>query len=264
VPCSRLRRHGRRLGLRMQRPVASFAVWLVAAIWLHDASAQPPERLAGEGLVPEKSFLPQPGRGAPRSLSTVPSCWQRPQCPLNRQPFIRLFRSTEILAFPGCAPDLRNTRAELVPESEDVQRIGSARQGRSYWDIIVQPGQVWSQSNERGWSRATFPFALVNSFENETHNGVATFRYRHGEVSRAAIPDHRADPSLRGGHCLHRTRYDTGALRAARRGQRRQGTSIYHLEKRDAIPFADWKSLSALLGRAAPALDPDIRPSSYC
>jgi len=246
----------------MQRPVASFAVWLVAAIWLHDASAQPPERLAGEGLVPEKSFLPPTGARRPQepfngtlvlaetAMSVEPASLHT-IVPVDGDP--RLFPAAH-LTFVTLA-------AELVPESEDVQRIGSARQGRSYWDIIVQPGQVWSQSNERGWSRATFPFALVNSFENETHNGVATFRYRHGEVSglRFQITAQTLPFVVDTVFTAHGTipaRFVPLAAANADRALR-----IYHLEKRDAIPFADWKSLSALLGRAAPALDPDIRPS---
>ena len=62
-------------------------------------------------------------------------------------------------------------------------RYGSNDQGRSYWDIIVQPGRVWSQPDDGGWSRAGFPFALVNSIEGETHNGLATFLYKDGRVS---------------------------------------------------------------------------------
>src|SRR5271169_4412726 len=60
-----------------------------------------------------------------------------------------------------------------------------ARAGRgwSFWDVIVQPGRVWSVPADDGWSRAAFPFALVNSIEGETHNGLATFLYRKGKVS---------------------------------------------------------------------------------
>ena len=62
-------------------------------------------------------------------------------------------------------------------------RYASNNRGRSYWDIIVQPGRVWSEPQDGGWSRAGFPFALVNSLEGETHNGLATFLYKDGRVS---------------------------------------------------------------------------------
>jgi hypothetical protein len=67
---------------------------------------------------------------------------------------------------------------DLVPVTEEVGLAGSVDRGRSYWDLIVQPGAVWSMPDDDGWSRAGFPFALVNSLEGETHNGVATFAYK--------------------------------------------------------------------------------------
>ena len=62
-------------------------------------------------------------------------------------------------------------------------RAGTGPDGRSYWDIIVQPGRVWSDPADGGWSRASFPFSLMHSIEGETHNGVATFLYKGAEVS---------------------------------------------------------------------------------
>jgi hypothetical protein len=85
--------------------------------------------------------------------------------------------------FPGVAISFFTDRGDLVPFTQDVIRYGSGKTGRSYWDIIVQPGRVWSQPDDRGWSRAGFPFALVNSIEGETHNGLATFLYKGGRVS---------------------------------------------------------------------------------
>ncbi|MDO5759102.1 MAG: hypothetical protein Q4P24_16880, partial [Rhodobacterales bacterium] len=43
---------------------------------------------------------------------------------------------------------------------------------------------VWSEpEDDDGWSRASFPFALMNRLEQDSHNGVATFAYKDGEVS---------------------------------------------------------------------------------
>jgi hypothetical protein len=85
--------------------------------------------------------------------------------------------------FPGVAISFFTDEGDLVPFTQDVIRYASHQQGRSYWDIIVQPGRVWSEPDDGGWSRATFPFALVNSIEGETHNGLATFLYKDGRVS---------------------------------------------------------------------------------
>jgi hypothetical protein len=49
--------------------------------------------------------------------------------------------------------------------------------------IILSPGKVWSEPGDRGMSRASFPFVLVNQFSNETHNGLASFLYDDARVS---------------------------------------------------------------------------------
>jgi hypothetical protein len=85
--------------------------------------------------------------------------------------------------FPGVALSFFTDKGDLVPFTQDVIRYGSNRQGRSYWDIIVQPGRVWTEPGDAGWSRAAFPFALVNSIEGESHNGLATFLYKQHRVS---------------------------------------------------------------------------------
>jgi hypothetical protein len=85
--------------------------------------------------------------------------------------------------FPAVEIAFFTADGDLVPVSQDVIRYGSTKEGRSYWDVIVQPGRVWSEPGDGGWSRASFPFALVHSIEGETHNGLATFLYNGNEVS---------------------------------------------------------------------------------
>jgi hypothetical protein len=85
--------------------------------------------------------------------------------------------------FPAVSLTFFTENGDLVPVSQDVIRYGSTKRGRSYWDVIVQPGRVWSEPGDGGWSRAAFPFALVHSIEGETHNGLATFLYDGKSVS---------------------------------------------------------------------------------
>ncbi|TXH36363.1 MAG: hypothetical protein E6Q98_11770 [Rhodospirillaceae bacterium] len=85
--------------------------------------------------------------------------------------------------FPAVRLSFFTYKGDLVPVTQDVIRAGSTPAGHSFWDIIVQPGQVWSEPGDGGWSRAAFPFSLVHSVEGETHNGIATFLYRGGKVS---------------------------------------------------------------------------------
>jgi CubicO group peptidase (beta-lactamase class C family) len=63
----------------------------------------------------------------------------------------------------------------LVPAVRDiVQPPGT---------IILSPGKVWSEPRDRGMSRASFPFVLVNESNNAAHNGLATFLYDDTRVS---------------------------------------------------------------------------------
>jgi hypothetical protein len=72
---------------------------------------------------------------------------------------------------------------QLVPVTQDVIRNGALPGTRSYWDVIVQPGRVWTQPGDLGWHRASFPFALVNAIEGQSHTGIAMFAYRDDRVS---------------------------------------------------------------------------------
>jgi CubicO group peptidase (beta-lactamase class C family) len=85
--------------------------------------------------------------------------------------------------FPRVSIGFVTVGHDLVPVTQDLIHSQRDRPGGSYWDIIVQPGQVWSESSDGAWSRAAFPFALVNTQEGDTHNGLAMFSYRAGRVS---------------------------------------------------------------------------------
>jgi hypothetical protein len=102
------------------------------------------------------------------------------------------FKSATILGrdpklFPAVKLAFFTVGRDLVPVTQEVILGGSAGQGRSYWDLIVQPGAVWSLPDDRGWSRAGIPFALVNALEGETHNGVATFAYKRGKMTHMRV-----------------------------------------------------------------------------
>jgi hypothetical protein len=92
-------------------------------------------------------------------------------------------RGKDTQTFPAAALTFFTVGADLVPGTQEVIRSGFTPEGSSYWDILVQPGRVWSELGDGSWSRAAFPFALVNSLEGETHNGLALFMYRRGAVT---------------------------------------------------------------------------------
>jgi hypothetical protein len=109
-------------------------------------------------------------------MKTLPAGF-KPATILGRDP--QLFPAVKLAFF--------TVGNDLVPVTQEVILAGSAGHGRSYWDLIVQPGAVWSLPDDRGWSRAGFPFALVNALEGETHNGVATFAYKRGEMTHVRL-----------------------------------------------------------------------------
>ncbi len=152
--------------------------------------------------------------------------------------------------FPGVAISFFTDNGDLIPYTQDVIRYGSNNRGRSYWDIIVQPGRVWSQLDDGGWSRAAFPFALVNSIEGETHNGLATFLYKDGRVSnlrfqivQQTAPFYIKDSFVAAG--LVRATFAPVAT-----DQLRSLKQVYEADRTDAVPIASWDELAAKVGSA--------------
>jgi hypothetical protein len=172
-------------------------------------------------------------------MTTQPAVFS-PQSVLGRDPKL----------FPGVAISFFTDKGDLVPFTQDVIRYGTSNQGRSYWDIIVQPGRVWSQPDDAGWSRGGFPFALVNSIEGETHNGLATFLYKDGRVSNLRIqivqqtaPFYIKDDFVAAG--LIPATFASAAI-----DQLDSLRRIYEADRTDAVAIAGWSELAAKVGGA--------------
>ena len=58
---------------------------------------------------------------------------------------------------------------------------GTFNEGDSPWKHLAafsfEPGNVWLQSDDSGYSRASFPFALIQRNQNCVHNGEMTFLF---------------------------------------------------------------------------------------
>jgi hypothetical protein len=150
--------------------------------------------------------------------------------------------------FPGVELAFFTDGGDLVPFTQDVIRYASIDRGTSFWDLIVQPGRVWSDPADAGWSRAAFPFALINSIEGETHNGLATFLYRGSDVSNLRFqivqqtsPYYVANRFVAAG-LAHASRGDASkqGLDEARR--------VWAADRRDAVRIAPWQALAASVG----------------
>jgi hypothetical protein len=53
-----------------------------------------------------------------------------------------------------------------------------------YWNYILAPGRVWQEVGDQGFSRASFPFALVWKGSNAILNGTMTFLFNDEQISR--------------------------------------------------------------------------------
>ncbi len=52
------------------------------------------------------------------------------------------------------------------------------------WEFILEPGHVWDEPGDQGYTRAALPFTLEEYNANCMHNGVLTFLFRKdGAVS---------------------------------------------------------------------------------
>ena len=84
-------------------------------------------------------------------------------------------------------PHLPEFDFEFV-QSEDgylipVQR-GLIIADHPYWNYILEPGRVWQESGDQGYSRASLPFALVWKGSNATLNGTMTFLFDDEGISK--------------------------------------------------------------------------------
>jgi len=53
-----------------------------------------------------------------------------------------------------------------------------------YWNYIIEPGRVWQESGDKGYTRASFPFALIWKGSNATLNGTMTFLFNEDGTSK--------------------------------------------------------------------------------
>ena len=56
------------------------------------------------------------------------------------------------------------------------------------WNYILEPGRVWNENNDQGYSRVAIPFSLQENQANCTHNGVLTFAFKDdGSITNVAV-----------------------------------------------------------------------------
>lgn len=231
----------------------------VTLFWTHPANADTSRQmLRGDelravitpaGLVDNRWFMPVEGAGVAKHYFTGTLVLQ--ELEMGTDP--ATFSSREVLGkdpkfFPAMSIAFFTDNGDLVPVSQDVIRYGSTKEGRSYWDVIVQPGRVWSESGDGGWSRASFPFALLHLIDGETHIGLATFLYNGTEVSnvRFQIVQQTA-PSLVVDYFTAwgqvSARYEPGNIDNLQKLK-----AAYAIERANRYPVKTWDDLAAKVG----------------
>lgn len=205
--------------------------------------------MAPTGLVDNRWFMPAEGAAAAKYDFTGTLVLQELEMgtdPAN-------FSSREVLGkdpkiFPAVSITFFTDNDDLVPVSQDVIRYGSTKEGRSHWDVIVQPGRVWSESGDGGWSRASFPFALVHLIDGETHIGLATFLYNGTEVSNVRFqivqqtaPSFVVDYFKAWGQAS--ARYELGNIDNLERLK-----AAYAVERANHYPTKSWDELATEVG----------------
>jgi len=64
---------------------------------------------------------------------------------------------------------------------------GSLANSHPQWEYILEPGRVWQENGDNGYSRAAIPFTLQQKNANCMHNGVISFLFKNdGTISQVA------------------------------------------------------------------------------
>lgn len=79
---------------------------------------------------------------------------------------------------PEMSFEFAQSGSHLIPVDQSL-----AYTGHAHWNTMVAPGRAWQEAGDQGFSRASFPFALIERNQNCVHNGVMTFLFNDTTVS---------------------------------------------------------------------------------
>lgn len=134
------------------------------------------------GLVPASAFAPSAVAQAPAqplegTLTIRPSTAGLTP---HKDVFNHLAEAgAAVRAIPPVSITLVQDGDALIPSVRGAQPSDSPQ-----WEWVVEPGRVWSEPGDDGWTRAALPFALQEKNANCTHYGLITFLFRDGQVSQ--------------------------------------------------------------------------------
>lgn len=81
----------------------------------------------------------------------------------------------QIDELPAFSFDFVQDGGDFIPVTR-----GAVASAHPNWEYILDPGQAWDEPGDSGYTRVSFPFALMERNANCTHNGVMTFLFTDG------------------------------------------------------------------------------------
>jgi hypothetical protein len=149
--------------------------------------------------------------------------------------------------FPAIELELLSVDGHLVPT---LKGLSNPRDPGQFWQFQADPGSVWSEPGDDGWSRASFPFMLTPIVEGDTWNGIATFLYTDSEVStlRYQVVQHSAP------YLVETPFIAAGSLEMSYRPDPARDWHSQEQEIRselaDRLPIESWEALAEKVGEA--------------
>lgn len=91
--------------------------------------------------------------------------------------------------FPAFSLPIAARGEWLVPLERDLilSGRGAGGSGGSAWNVIANPGRVWQEATDAGYSRGTFLLTFTDNYVGQARNGLATLVFNEHEVSSVAF-----------------------------------------------------------------------------
>jgi hypothetical protein len=130
------------------------------------------------GPWPMSAFAPPSNAAAPRQQfeGRLQFTAERPQRGFD----VIVDRFGDAKTHRGAAAHLPPFDFEFIQEGAALipVRRGAIPSTHPEWEFILEPGRVWDDAADGGFSRAALPFALEERNANCLHQGVMSFRFR--------------------------------------------------------------------------------------
>lgn len=128
------------------------------------------------GFVDMSAFAPAPGSGTPLHQVTGRLTFGKR---LGGQ--FRVLKNEPFdIPIDARIQSLPDFDFEFVQDGDSVipARRGPIQSEHPNWEYVLEPGKAWTEAGDRGYTRASIPFALQERNANCLHNGVMSFLVR--------------------------------------------------------------------------------------